>query len=64
MKQSTVQVRYDSEQLEALRLFMAQKGLVLEAELQACLDQLFEKHVNRQVKEYLLGKYSKKDGEG
>jgi len=64
MKQSTVQVRYNSEQLEALRLFMAQKCLVLEAELQAYLDQLFEKHVNRQVKEYLLGKYAKKTENG
>ena len=64
MKQTTVQVRYDSEQLEALRLFMAQKCLVLEAELENYIGQLFEKHVNRQVKEFLLGKYAKKAENG
>jgi hypothetical protein len=64
MKQSTVQVRYDSEQLEALRLFMAQKCLVLEAELQDYIGQLFDKHVNRQVKDFLLGKDAKKTGDG
>jgi len=64
MKQSTVQVRYDSEQLEALRLFMAQKCLVLEAELQGYIGQLFDKHVNRQVKDFLLGKHEKKTGDG
>jgi len=63
MKQSTVQIRYDSEQLDALRLFMAQKGLVLEDELMSCINQLFEKHVNRQVKDYLLSKYAKKTGD-
>ena len=64
MKQSTIQVRYDTDQLEALRHFMGLKGLTPEAELEAYLDQLFEKHVNRQVKEYLLTKYAKKDEDG
>ena len=56
MKQSTVQIRYDSDLLDALRLFMEQKGLALEAELESHIDQLFDKHVNKHVKEYLLGK--------
>ncbi len=58
MKQTTIQIRYDSEQLDALRLFMGQKGLVPEADLEGHLDQLFEKHVPRQVQEYLLNKPS------
>jgi len=64
MKQSTVQVRYESEQLEALRLFMAQKCLVLEAELENYIGRLFEKYVSPQVKKFLLDKHMKKDGEG
>jgi len=61
MKQSTVQIRYDSDLLDALRLFMEQKGLALEAELKSHIDQLFDKHVNKHVKDYLL---SKKPGNG
>ena len=56
MKQTTIQIRYDSGQLEALRLFLQQKGRVLEADLEGHLDQLFEKHVPRQVQEFLLHK--------
>ena len=58
MKQSTIQIRCDGDQLAALRLFMEQKGLDLEAELEAHIGQLFEKYVNRYVKEYLLSKYA------
>ena len=59
MKQATIQIRYDSELLEALRHFMGQKGLAPEADLEGHLDQLFEKHVPRQVQEFLLNKPSK-----
>jgi len=56
MKQTTIQIRYDSDQLDALRLFMGQKGLAPEADLEGHLDNLFEKHVPRQVQEFLLNK--------
>ena len=56
MKTETIQIRYDSDQLDALRMFMGQKNLTPEAELEGHLDQLFEKHVPRQVQEFLLNK--------
>ena len=56
MKTETIQIRYDSDQLDALRMFMGQKNLAPEAELEGYLDQLFEKHVPRQVQEFLLNK--------
>ena len=59
MKQTTIQFRYDSDQLDALRLFLQQKGRTLEADLEGYCDQLFEKHVPKQVQEYLLSKPSK-----
>jgi hypothetical protein len=59
MKQTTIQLRYDSEQLDALRIFLAQKNLTIEAELERQLDALFEKQVPKQVQEYLLNKPSK-----
>jgi len=59
MKQTTIQVRYDSEQLEALRIFLAQKNLSIEAELGRQLDALFEKHVPKQVQEFLLSRSPK-----
>jgi len=59
MKQTTIQIRYDSEQLDALRIFLAQKNLSIEAELAQRCDDLFEKHVPRQVQEYLLNKPAK-----
>ena len=59
MKNLTVQLPFDGEKLDALRMFMGQKNLAPEAELEGYLDQLFEKHVPRQVQEFLLNKPAK-----
>ncbi|MCL1952317.1 MAG: DUF6103 family protein [Oscillospiraceae bacterium] len=64
MKQATIQIRCDSAQADALRYFMGQKGLVLEADLEGHFSQLFEKHVPRQVQEYLQAKPAKKTKDG
>ena len=61
MKQSTVQVRYDSDQLDALRHFMGQKGLALEADLEEHVGKLFQKFVPKNLQDYLLNKST---GEG
>jgi hypothetical protein len=59
LKDTTIRLKYDSEHLEALRLFMGQKGLAPETDLEEHIDQLFEKHVPRQVQEFLLGRPTK-----
>ena len=64
MKQTTIQIRHDSGQIDALRHFMGQKGLVLEADLEGHLSQLFEKHVPKNLHEYLLKKPDKKAKDG
>ena len=56
MKQTAIQIRCDSRQADALRHFMGQKGLVLEADLEGHLSELFVKHVPKNLHEYLLKK--------
>jgi len=60
MKQTTIQIHCDSRQLEALRHYMGQKNLAPEAELEDCLDQLFQKHIPKNLHDFLLKK--PKDG--
>jgi hypothetical protein len=59
MKDETIQLKYDSDHLDALRMFLGEKGLTLEGELAAHLDTLLEKHVPRQVVAFLLNRPAK-----
>ena len=53
MKKSTINIAYDEEKLSALRLFLTQKNLDLDKELDAYLDRLFSRHVPQNVRDYL-----------
>ena len=53
MKNATVQITYPSEKLAAIRQYMGKKDVEMGAELQDALTKLYEKHVPREVREYL-----------
>ena len=53
MKKTTFQIAYDEERLNALLLYMQQKGGSLEDELIKTIDTLFNRNVPQSVKEYL-----------
>ena len=53
MKKSTINIAYDEEKLSALRLFLTQKNLDLDKELDTYLDRLFSRHVPQNVRDYL-----------
>lgn len=53
MKKTMFQISYDEERLNALLLYMQQKGGSLEDELIKTIDTLFNRYVPQSVKEYL-----------
>ena len=53
MKKSTINITYDEEKLNAVRLFLEQKNLDLDRELERFMEQLFRRHVPKNVQEYL-----------
>ncbi len=53
MKNSIVQVTYPKEKLEAIRQYIGRKGVDMSAELQATLSRLYDKHVPRDVREFI-----------
>ena len=53
MKKSTVTISYDEEKLNAIRLFLTQKDLDLDEELNGVLDSLFKKHVPLSVRDFI-----------
>ena len=53
MKKSTVTINCEEEKLNAIRLFLTQKGLDLDAELIGVLDSLFKKHVPSSVRDFI-----------
>ena len=57
MKKSTVTISYDEEKLNAIRLFLTQKGLDLDEELSGILDSLFKKYVPSSVRDFIELKY-------
>ena len=54
MKKTMFQISYDEERLNALLLYMQQKGSSLEDELIKTIDTLFNRYVPQSVKEYLM----------
>lgn len=54
MKKTMFQISYDEERLNALLLYMQQKGGSLEDELIKTIDTLFNRYVPQSVKEYLM----------
>jgi len=53
MKKTAITFTYDEERMNAIRLFLEQKGIVLEALVDGYLDTLYKKHVPKNVQEYL-----------
>lgn len=53
MKQTNIQFDYDAEKLEAIRLFLAQKDVSVEASLEDFMEQLYTKNVPANVREYI-----------
>lgn len=53
MKKISVSVSYDEEKLSTLRLYLEQKGVLIEDELTKSLDTLYAKNVPAGVREFL-----------
>ena len=53
MSKVNIAVRYDSEKLNALRLYLKQKDLALETELAKAVDNLYNRVVPQGVREFV-----------
>jgi hypothetical protein len=53
MKNTTVQITYPAEKLDAVRQYMGKKDADIDAELGDALAKLYEKYVPRDVREFL-----------
>lgn len=53
MKKTTLQVKTESEKVEALRIFLSEKNGNVEAELADYVDVLYKKYVPATVREYI-----------
>ena len=53
MKDSTVCVEYNEDKLSALKMYIEQKNLNLETEMQTALEQLYRKVVPSGVREFI-----------
>lgn len=61
MKQKTVQASFDDERLDAVRMFLAQKGLTIEDELSNYIEVLYKKYVPQGVRDYIDMKSAESD---
>ena len=53
MKKTTINISYDEEKLNALKLYLEQKGMQTENELVKALDALYAKNVPTGVREFI-----------
>lgn len=53
MKKTMIQVSFDSEKLSAAKLYMAQKDLSFEDEMEKAADALYSKYVPAGVREFI-----------
>lgn len=60
MKKDTVTFAYDSEKLAALKIYMAQKNIRLEDELEKTAEGLYNKTVPSNVRDYIAMKNNTK----
>ena len=60
MKKETVTFAYDAEKLSALKMYMAQKNIRLEDELEKTAEGLYNKTVPNSVREYIALKNNTK----
>lgn len=53
MKTATIHVTFDEEKISALNLYLGQKNMTVEAELQDALTSLYQRHVPSQVRDFI-----------
>lgn len=53
MKKTTINISYDEEKLNALKLYLGQKGIHTEDEIVKALDSLYAKNVPAGVREFI-----------
>ena len=53
MKNTTIHISFDEEKIGALNLYLGLKNLTVEGELQAALNQLYQRHVPSQVQNFI-----------
>lgn len=53
MKNVTITISFDEEKLSALKMYLAQKDLKVESELERSLDALYVKNVPTGVREFI-----------
>jgi len=53
IKKSNINISYDEEKLNALKMFMGKKGVDLDSEIIAMIDKLYNKHVSADVREFI-----------
>lgn len=60
MKKETITFTYDAEKLSALKMYMAQKNIRLEDELEKTTEGLYNKTVPNNVRDYIAMKNNAK----
>lgn len=60
MKKETVTFTYDAEKLSALKMYMAQKNIRLEDELEKTAENLYNRIVPSNVRDYIAMKNNTK----
>ena len=53
MRKITVSVRVEAEKLRAIQFYVGRKNSTVEAELEECVNKIYEKYVPAQTREYI-----------
>ena len=53
MKKATITISFDEEKLSALKMYLAQKNMQVESELEHALDSLYVKNVPAGVRDFI-----------
>ena len=53
MRKITVSIQVDAEKLRAIQFYVGRKNSTVEAELEDCVDKIYEKYVPAQTREYI-----------
>ena len=53
MRKVTVSVQVDAEKLRAIQFYAGRKDSTVEAELESCVEKLYEKYVPAPTREYI-----------
>ena len=53
MKQTSIQIKFDEEKLNAVKQYMGKKDAALDSELAEVMQKLYERHVPAPVRDYI-----------